>query len=45
MKSWKLVIVAVSALTALVVGLPWRASDVGVSLAQAAPMRAVGPAS
>lgn len=45
MKSWKLVIVAASALSALIVGLPWKASDVGVDLAVVDVAKVLGPAS
>jgi hypothetical protein len=45
MKSWKLVIVAASALSALAVGLPWKAADVGVDLASVDVARMIAPAS
>lgn len=45
MKSWKLLIVAASAVAALVVGLPWKGSDVGVDLAAVDVPRMIQPAS
>lgn len=41
MKSWKLVIVAASALSALIVGLPWKGAD----LAAVDVAKVLGPAS